>query len=155
MKYFSTFILALISAAVASPLERRQVQPVQRLDITGFTANCQASGGCSWTFNVVEFPNTATITCTGSVPTGTTFPATTSPFPCSDPAVLFQFQSVPVLSSYRLVLTDVHVAGCSRGGSRLMPAADFPVVTDGTGTHQTYVGATAFNIAATGACSQM
>lgn len=191
MKCFSAFVFALASTATASPLEKRQVQPVQRFDVGGFTANCRAGGGCryvvcnhlrdgivsslamvrggkntwadnnasnaenSWTFNVVEFPNAAAITCTGTVLTGTTFPATTPPFPCSDPAVLFQFQSIPALGSYRLVMTDVHVVACSRGGSRLMPAADFPVVTDGTGTHQTYVGATSFSIEGTGACNQM
>lgn len=154
MQYIIALAPLLASLVSSSPLDTRQVQPVQSFEITAFTANCLASGGCSWSFNVVESPNTATITCNGSVPTGTTFPTTTtSHFACSDPALSFQFQGIQALESYRLVMTDVHVIGCSRGGSRLMSGSDFPVVTDGTGIHQTYTGATSFSVAAAGACA--
>ncbi|KAH8887964.1 hypothetical protein GQ53DRAFT_872073 [Thozetella sp. PMI_491] len=145
MKFLTTVVPFALSLAVASPLESRAVT---EFDVTNFSASCAGdNSGCQWSFNLVEVGfSSAVLTCTGSTTSGTSFPNGSGPFQCSDTSVVFTFTKI--LTRYRMVITDVHTPGSSVAGSKIWDGTDFPTVTDATGTHQAYTGATSFNIAA-------
>jgi hypothetical protein len=101
-------------------------------------------GPYSWSFTFVAPPSTALVTCTRTAASGAgnTFPQTSSFFTCSDSSVFAVFSKT--LSNFRLVITDARPPATS-GGSKVILASDCPIVTDSTGTYQTYTGPTSFS----------